>query len=409
MQNLEEVLGHYGIKGKVAGVCDGPVIRQIAFEPEAGTKLKNILAAEDDIARELGVSALRVEPIDGSRCLGFEIPEEEMRVVDFAAILKSDAFAAAKGELPICLGVDVRGDPFFADLAKMPHLLVAGTTGSGKSVGLNTFVLSLIVHKTPQELKLVMIDPKRIEFGVYNHQKYMLYPVVTDNAEASAVLQELIKEMERRYVLLEENMTKNIGEYHRQGGRLPYIVCVIDEFADLTMADKNAGAAIQRLAQKARAAGIHIILATQRPSVDVVTGVVKANFPTRLSYKVTCSFDSRTVLDMPGAEKLLGRGDALFLMSDGTLKRIHGAYADDEEIAAMLAPFRGEVKPFSPTFIPKLSGQPETREQTNTGQPGFWHRALNFWSGLRQREKKTIVSGIFYLFGVIFGSVRKKK
>ena len=405
MQNLEEVLGHYGIKGKVAGVCDGPVIRQIAFEPEAGTKLKNILAAEDDIARELGVSALRVEPIDGSRCLGFEIPEEEMRVVDFAAILKSDAFAAAKGELPICLGVDVRGDPFFADLAKMPHLLVAGTTGSGKSVGLNTFVLSLIVHKTPQELKLVMIDPKRIEFGVYNHQKYMLYPVVTDNAEASAVLQELIKEMERRYVLLEENMTKNIGEYHRQGGRLPYIVCVIDEFADLTMADKNAGAAIQRLAQKARAAGIHIILATQRPSVDVVTGVVKANFPTRLSYKVASSFDSRTVLDMPGAEKLLGRGDALFLMSDGTLKRIHGAYADDEEIAAM----RGEVKPFSPTFIPKLSGQPETREQTNTGQPGFWHRALNFWSGLRQREKKTIVSGIFYLFGVIFGSVRKKK
>ena len=147
MQNLEEVLGHYGIKGKVAGVCDGPVIRQIAFEPEAGTKLKNILAAEDDIARELGVSALRVEPIDGSRCLGFEIPEEEMRVVDFAAILKSDAFAAAKGELPICLGVDVRGDPFFADLAKMPHLLVAGTTGSGKSVGLNTFVLSLIVTR----------------------------------------------------------------------------------------------------------------------------------------------------------------------------------------------------------------------------------------------------------------------
>ncbi|MDY4841463.1 MAG: DNA translocase FtsK [Alphaproteobacteria bacterium] len=406
MESLTDVLRHYGIVGEVTAVHEGPLVKQIEFLPEAGTKLKTVSASLPDIARELKVSSLRVEPVEGSDTLGFEIPADEFKTVDFAALLASPDFENAKGALPLCLGVDITGRPVIADLAKMPHLLIGGTTGSGKSVGLNTFILSLIAKKLPSMLKLVLIDPKRIEFAVYNNQKYMYCPVVTDNAEAAAVLAQLVTEMERRYDELAANMVKNITEYNERGGKMPYIVCVIDEFADLMAADKSVGLSVQRLAQKARACGIHLILATQRPSVDVVTGVLKANFPTRLAYKVAGAADSRTILDTGGAENLIGCGDALFLSADGMLKRIHGAYMPDEEIAAMLEPFRAEVKPLK---LAVSEEKEETKPAAGKSKSGFWRGLLDFWSSLRQREKKTIIAGLAYVVNLFIGSVKKKK
>lgn len=405
MENLAEVLRHYGIVGEVRAVHEGPLVKQIEFLPAAGTKLKTISASLPDIARELGVSSLRVEPVDGAATLGFEVPADDFKTIDFAALLSGPDFQNAKGALPLCLGVDITGRPEIADLAKMPHLLIGGTTGSGKSVGLNTFILSLIAKKLPSMLKLVLIDPKRIEFAVYNNQKYMYCPVVTDNAEAAAVLALLVAEMERRYDELAANMVKNIAEYNERGGKMPYIVCVIDEFADLMAADKSVGLSVQRLAQKARACGIHLILATQRPSVDVVTGVLKANFPTRLAYKVASAADSRTILDTGGAEDLIGRGDALFLSADGTLKRIHGAYMPDAEIAAMLEPFRAEVRRLKLSVPVK----DEAKQPAGKSKSGFWRGVLNFWSSLRQREKKTIVAGLAYGVNLLIGAVKKKK
>jgi S-DNA-T family DNA segregation ATPase FtsK/SpoIIIE len=274
----------------------------------------------------------------------------------------------------------------------MPHLLVAGTTGSGKSVGLNTFVLSLIVRKKPTELKLVMIDPKRIEFSVYNNQKYMLYPVITENNLAIAALKNLVDEMEKRYELLQDNMVKNIGEYNQKADEImPYIVCVIDEFADLMSADKDVAGYVQRLAQKARAAGIHLIMATQRPSVDVVTGVLKANFPSRIAYKTASGTDSRTILDTVGAENLIGRGDALFLAGDGALKRVHGAYITDEGIDNMLKPYRCKTPPMpvvqttEPEVVKTASGKTVIVKEVKKDN---WF--VSFWKSLTKTEKRRV-------------------
>ena len=408
MQDLKEILSHYGVKGEVTGINVGPMVQQIEFLPEAGTKIKSITASLSDIAREMGVSSLRVEPISGTSKLGFEIAAEKMSTVDFVQVVQSDDFQSAKGALPICLGVDIAGRPQFADLAKMPHLLIAGTTGSGKSVGLNTFILSLIARKKPTEVKFVLIDPKRIEFSVYNDQRYMLAPVVTDNALASATLAYLVDEMEQRYSIFEKELVRNIGEYHEKCGAMPYIVCVIDEFADLIAADKTVEVSVQRLAQKARAAGIHLMLATQRPSVDVVTGVLKANFPTRMSYKVASQFDSRTILDAPGAEELLGRGDALFLPQNGEIKRIHGAYIPDEGIVAMLTPHRCKIAPLKlndnqPEEKGKLPATTTSGKIAEKKKEGFWRRCLNWWSSLRVREQKAIVRGFKYVVAFLIG------
>jgi S-DNA-T family DNA segregation ATPase FtsK/SpoIIIE len=393
--DLKEVLAHYGIKGEFQGENTGPLVTQLVFLPEAGTKLKNVSAVLPDIAREIGVTSLRVEPLAESRCLGFEFPNKECQTIDFMSLLSSEAFLNAKGSLPICLGVDVIGRPVVADLAKMPHLLVAGTTGSGKSVGLNTFILSLMAKHQPSELKFVLIDPKRVEFSGYNNQKYMLFPVVTDNALAMTALERLVEEMERRYGLFEDAMVRNIGEYNlTENNKLPFIVCVIDEFADLIAAEKKTADLVQRLAQKARAAGIHLIMATQRPSVDVVTGVLKANFPTRLAYKVASGADSRTILDCFGAEELIGRGDALFLGADGSLQRVHGAYVTDAQIAELLKPYRATV---APLVVDKPKAElPVKQAQKHIAKEdkGAFRCVFEFWCSLKQREKKTIIQGI---------------
>ncbi len=400
MTELETVLSHYDISGREIETRTGPLIHQIIFEPANGTKIKNITNHLSDITRELKLKSLRVEPIENSNYLGFEIPADNFQTVDFQTILNSPQFQSVKGTLPICLGVDIIGTPRFADLAKMPHLLVAGTTGSGKSVGLNTFVLSLIANKKPEELKFVMIDPKRIEFAAYNNQKYLLFPVISESADAFVALNDLVAEMETRYTLFEENMVKNIADYNQQNDKiLPYIVCVIDEFADLMATNKQVTTLVQRLAQKARAAGIHLIMATQRPSVDVVTGVLKANFPTRLAYKVASSADSRTILDTSGAEDLLGRGDALFLSSDGSLLRVHGAYVTDNEIAALLQPYRAKI----------TKQLKHVREMPNGPEEIKSNCLFEFWCSLKSSERKTIISWLLSLITLLIKSFLPKR
>ena len=417
MKDFTEVLSHYGFSGEIVAVHEGPLLKQIEFLPAAGSKVKNIEAVLDDIARELGVSSLRVEMIGGTTHLGFEVPQDEFKTVDFSEIM--DKAGRVKGELPVCMGADILGRPVFADLAKMPHLLIGGTTGSGKSVGLNTFILSLMAAKKPNELKFIMVDPKRIEFSVYNNQKYMGYPVITESVEAVRAITALVDEMERRYGLLEKSFTKNIKDYNEQTEDriLPYIVCVIDEFADLMASDKKVEKDIQRLAQKARACGIHLILATQRPSVDVVTGVLKANFPTRLAYKVASQADSRTILDCGGAEKLIGRGDALFLASDGKLQRIHGAYLPDSEIKKIVDEYRGEIRPIielkkvEETAVVAKNSDKAVAEKK---KEGWFARIWRWWCNLGVRQRKVIINGVIYLFNLAIGgqvksSIKKRK
>ena len=404
---LEEILAHYGIGGKIVSEKNGPLLRLVEFAPAPGTKIKNVLSAREDIARELGVSSVDVEKVPDSGNIWFEIPDRQPRTVDFKTLVDSEVFQNFKGKLPLCLGTDVAGDPVIADLSKMPHLLVAGTTGSGKSVGLNTFILSLILAKETSELKLVLIDPKRIEFSIYNDQQYMLMPVVTENKDAAAVLAYLVGEMERRYRQLEESHCRNIDEYHLRVGLMPYIVCIIDEFADLVTVSPEVEKYIRLLAQKARACGIHLILATQRPSVDVVTGVLKANFPSRLAYKTAASADSRTVLDTTGAEKLLGRGDALFSDAAGGLKRIHGAYVADNDIREILEPFRGKVEELS--LEEYQVPEKEKKHPAPQKEPGVFRRLLNWWSSLKVRERKTLVSGIVYLFSKLTAAPKRRR
>ncbi|MBP5698141.1 MAG: hypothetical protein J6W96_01260 [Alphaproteobacteria bacterium] len=392
MANLETVLKNYAISGEIISETRGPLLKIIEFEPAPGTKLKNITTSLEDIRRELGVSTLRVEPAETGNTILFEIPADEFETVDFKKIVASVEFekAAAKYTLPICLGADIKGTPVFADLAKMPHMLIGGTTGSGKSVGLNTFMLSLIASKKPADVKFVLIDPKKIEFSIYNNQRYMMGPVITESEDAVAVLSLLAEEMDKRYDIFSENMVKNLAEYNEKGdGHLPYIVCIIDEFSDLMSVDKSVEKDVIRLAQKARAAGIHLLLATQRPSVDVVTGVLKANFPTRLAYKVASRVDSQTILDTPGAENLIGRGDCLFLASDGTLKRLHGAYLPDDGIVEMLRPHTCAIKPWN---LPKKELTPTKSKEVVVKKESFIKRCWKWWCDLGTRKQQQIIN-----------------
>jgi len=406
MHQLEEILSHYSVEGKVEGEGVGPLIKQIRFKPKPGTKIKNITSSLEDIAREMGVKNLRISNVCEGGCIGFEIANDVFETVPLENVLESEEAQNAKGALPISLGVKIDGTPVFADLAKMPHLLVAGATGSGKSVGLNAFIISLIKRKKPNELKFVMIDPKRIEFSVYNDQKYMYMPVITDNADASDALGLLVEEMNKRYELLEKSLTKNIEEYNAKEGSMPYIVAIVDEFSDLVLSDKTVEKKIQILAQKARAAGIHLILATQRPSVDVVTGSIKANFPSRMAFKTASGIDSKTILDTTGAEDLVGRGDALFLAANGEVSRIHGAYISTEGIDEILKPYRSRVEP----ILKKKSEQivvEKTEGKKAEKKKGFflvrWVKGV--WGWLSKTEKKKFLKMIWLLLiGALTGS-----
>lgn len=339
-QQLEEHLGNFGVSGKVIGISPGPVVTTYEYSPAPGIKINKIVNLADDLALGLRAKSVRVVgSVPGKAALGIEIPNEQRQIVYIRDLIGAQTFRNTTDKLSIALGLDVVGNLVLDNLAKMPHLLIAGATGAGKSVGINTIIASILFNATPGEVRFLMIDPKRIELSGYEGIPHLLHPVVVDPRLASRALNWAVREMERRYRLLEEAKVKNFDSYNRQTkNALPYIVIIVDELADLMMvASKDVETAIARLAQMARAAGIHLILATQRPSVDVLTGLIKANFPTRISFKVSSKIDSRTILDASGAEHLLGAGDMLYL-APGTsrLKRIHGAYISEAETAKLV-------------------------------------------------------------------------
>jgi S-DNA-T family DNA segregation ATPase FtsK/SpoIIIE len=334
-KKLEDKLSDFGIAGKVEGISPGPVVTTYEFAPAPGIKITRIMSLADDLAMGLKAESVRiVGSIPGKAALGIEIPNPQRDIVYIRDILASETFKNSNSRLTLGLGKDVVGQPVIADLAKMPHLLIAGATGSGKSVGINAIICSILYKATPDEVRFLLIDPKRIELSGYEDIPHLLHPVVIDPKMANRALQWAVREMERRYMLLDEMRVKSFASYNQVAEKkLPLIVIVVDELADLMMvSSREVEESIARLAQMARAAGMHLILATQRPSVDVLTGLIKANFPTRLSFKVFSKIDSRTILDMSGAEHLLGDGDSLFLPpGKARMQRIHGAYISEKE------------------------------------------------------------------------------
>ena len=356
---LEKKLEDFGVNGKVVEVSPGPVITTYEYEPAPGVKINKVAGLADDLALALRAASIRiVAPIPGKAAIGIEVPNPVREIVKFKEVVASAAFEKAKSKLTICLGKDIVGNPVVAELDKMPHLLIAGATGTGKSVALNAMICSLLYKARPEEVKLIMVDPKRIELSSYDGIPHLITPVVTDAKKATNALYWAVREMERRYVRLSEVRARNIKQYNQKietekpatgepPVKLPYIVIIIDELADLMMvASRDVEVALTRLAQMARAAGIHLILATQRPSVDVLTGIIKANFPTRLTFQVSSKTDSRTIIDANGAESLLGSGDMLFL-PPGTakLQRIHGAYLSEAELTQIIEFLRRQEKP----------------------------------------------------------------
>ncbi len=361
-QRLVKTLGDYGVRGEVVAIRPGPVVTMYEFAPAAGTRVSKIANLADDLAMALEAIRVRiVAPIPGKAAVGIEVPNKARETVYLKEIIADDVFQKAKSKLTLALGKDIEGRPVAVDLGKMPHLLVAGTTGAGKSVSVNAMIMSLLYNATPEEVRMIMVDPKMLELSMYEGIPHLLLPVVTDPKKANLALRWAVEEMERRYELLAEAGVRDIASYNRKMERvetvddadpapppkkLPYIVVVIDEFADLMMvAPKDVETSVARIAQKARAAGIHLLLATQRPSVDVITGLIKANFPSRIAFQVTAKVDSRTILDQSGAEALLGQGDMLFSDRGGALRRLHGCLVQDAEIQAVAEFLKKQGKP----------------------------------------------------------------
>jgi DNA segregation ATPase FtsK/SpoIIIE, S-DNA-T family len=352
---LQDVLADFGVRGEVKGIHPGPVVTLFEFEPARGIKSSRVIALADDIARSMSAESARVAVVPGRNAIGIELPNARRETVFLRELFESDAFRSTDAILPLVLGKSIDGTPVFTDLARMPHLLVAGTTGSGKSVGVNAMILSLLHRLSPEQCRFLMIDPKMLELSVYNGIPHLLAPVVTDARMAVAALNWVVGEMEDRYKRMASISVRNIDVFNnrvrtgRHPGALepmPYIVVVVDEFADLMIvAGKEIEAAVQRLAQMARAAGIHLIMSTQRPSVDVITGTIKANFPTRISFKVASKIDSRTILNEHGAEQLLGQGDMLFSAGTGRTLRVHGPFVSDEEVESIATYLRQQGEP----------------------------------------------------------------
>ena len=388
---LETVLDDFNVKGEITAVRTGPVVTMYELEPAPGIKSSRVIGLADDIARNMSAISARVSSIPGRTVMGIELPNAERQMVSFKEMVASEAFAHHKGMLPIILGKDIAGEPVVADLATMPHLLVAGTTGSGKSVGLNCILLSLLYRMTPAQCRLILVDPKVLELKSYDDIPHLLSPVVTEPPKAVRALKWAVEEMERRYRMMSEISVRNLAGFNDKvrkaaakgeplGRRvqtgfdpetgeaiyednqldyevLPQIVLIVDELADLMVTvGKEIEVLIQRLSQKSRAAGIHLIMATQRPSVDVITGVIKANLPTRISFAVTSRIDSRTILGEHGAEQLLGKGDMLFKPSTDPIKRVHGPFVSDEEVEHVADHWRGQGKP---EYIDAVTEEPE--------------------------------------------------
>ncbi len=372
---IEDTLASFKIEAQVVGMNPGPAVTQYQLQPATGVKVSRITSLEKDLALALAAPSIRIEaPIPGTPYIGIEIPNHAIAIVAMKEVVDTDEFAAHKGKLKLALGKDVSGTPVVTDLTRAPHLLIAGSTGSGKSVALNSIIVTLLMKHTPDELKFIMVDPKMVEMIVYNHIPHLLAPVVTELERVVSLLKWAVREMERRYKLLAQKGFRNIESFNKEARKradlepLPYIVIVIDELADLMMmAPDEVETLICRLAQMARAIGIHLILATQRPSVDVVTGLIKANFPTRMAFAVTQQIDSRVILDTSGAEHLLGRGDMLYLASDAAKPiRVQGTWVSEHEVEQVVRfwratqPPREAQQPSAPKPVPL---RPATSEE----------------------------------------------
>ena len=398
---LETVLQDFGIKGKVLKVRPGPVVTLYELEPEPGVRASRVINLSDDIARSMSAISARVAVIPGRNVIGIELPNQTRETVYLRELLASRPFQQNKGGLPLALGKDISGAPAVADLSKMPHLLIAGTTGSGKSVGINAMILSLLYRLSPEQCKLIMIDPKMLELSVYDDIPHLLTPVVTEPKKAVVALRWAVREMENRYKAMSklgvrsiDGFNQRLAEAKKKGevltekvqgepgpdGRatveerpmdltaIPFIVVIVDEMADLMLvAGKDIEAAVQRLAQMARAAGIHLIMATQRPSVDVITGTIKANFPTRISFQVTSKIDSRTILGEQGSEQLLGQGDMLYMAGGGRLTRVHGPFVSDAEVEAVAEHLRRQGEP---TYIEEVTREDDLAAELLSGDDG---------------------------------------
>jgi S-DNA-T family DNA segregation ATPase FtsK/SpoIIIE len=397
---LETVLDDFGVKGQIVKVRPGPVVTLYELEPAPGTKTSRVVGLADDVARSMSAISVRIAVVTGRSVIGIELPNREREVVSLRELLEDESYSGTGTKLGLALGKDIGGQPIVVDLARMPHLLIAGTTGSGKSVAINTMIMSLLYRMTPDQCKFIMIDPKMLELSVYDGIPHLLSPVVTEPKKAIVALKWVVREMENRYRSMSKLGVRNVEGYNQRLAQalaageqltrrvqtgfdpetgqpiyeeepfdlkpLPFIVVVVDEMADLMLvAGKEIEAAIQRLAQMARAAGIHIIMATQRPSVDVITGTIKANFPTRVSFHVTTRIDSRTILGEPGAEQLLGQGDMLYMANGGRITRVHGPFVSDREVESVVRFLKAQGQP---DYIEDVTAEEE--ELDEEGLPG---------------------------------------
>ncbi len=366
---LEKILLDFGVNGNIKKVSHGPVVTLNEFEPAAGVKVSKIINLSDDIARNTSSESARIATIPGSNTIGIELPNNARENVYLSEILNTTDFKKREIKLPIALGKSISGKPIVGDLFSMPHLLIAGTTGSGKSVCINTIILSLLYRHTPDKCKFILIDPKMLELSTYEGIPHLLCPVITEAKKAASVLGWVVKEMESRYRLMTKEGVRNIDGYNAKHKLpMPYIVVVVDEMSDLMLvAGKEIENYIQKLSQMARAAGIHIIMATQRPSVDVITGTIKANFPTRISFQVTSKIDSRTILGEQGAEQLLGKGDMLYMSSANRIVRIHAPFVSDNEIEKINNFLRSQAEPDYVDEILNFADEKEIGDSANQG------------------------------------------
>jgi S-DNA-T family DNA segregation ATPase FtsK/SpoIIIE len=400
---LESVLEDFGVRGQIVKVRPGPVVTLYELEPAPGIKASRIIGLADDIARSMSAISARVAVVPGRNVIGIELPNAKAETVYLRELLTSEAYERAASRLTLVLGKDIGGAPVIGDLARMPHLLIAGTTGSGKSVGINTMILSILYRLPPEQCRFIMIDPKMLELSVYDGIPHLLCPVVTDPRKAVVALKWTVREMESRYRAMSKLGVRNIEGYNQRLAEaaakgesltrriqtgfdaetgqpvfedqpldttpLPLVIVVVDEMADLMlMAGKDIEASVQRLAQMARAAGIHIVMATQRPSVDVITGTIKANFPTRISFQVTSKIDSRTILGEAGAEQLLGRGDMLYMVGGGRITRVHGPFVSDQEVEAVVRFLKDHGS--APVYVDEITAEEEEEGTALAGEEG---------------------------------------
>ena len=389
-QFIEKILLDFGVKGKIKKVSNGPVVSLYEFEPAPGIKVSKIISLSDDIARNTSSVSTRVSIIPGRNTIGIEIPNGKRDNVLLSEIIGSDSFSKKEIKLPIALGKNISGLPIIADLTSMPHLLIAGTTGSGKSVCINTIITSLLYKHSPENCKLILIDPKMLELSSYEGIPHLLSPVITDAKKATSALSWTVKEMENRYKLMSSEGVRNIDGYNQKHKlKMPYIVVVVDEMSDLMLiSSREIESYVQKLSAMARAAGIHIIMATQRPSVDVITGTIKANFPTRISFQVSSKIDSKTILGEQGAEQLLGKGDMLFMSSANKIFRIHGPYVSEADLEKITSFLRSQGNPDYIEEITKFQESNTSDESSSEEQDELYDAALK----IIKTEKKASTS-----------------